>query len=434
LQLLELLDICDADLVSTLPPELGNLTSLEYMNLSENQLFGSSPPSFARVQELRYFNISNNRISGTIPQEMFTNCTHLQYFDVSTNLLTGSIPSQVSKWKEIEFLSLSTNNFTGSIPVEMGSLPTLITLDLSSNHLTGIMTPHIGNATSLACLDIGNNHLEGELPATISSLLSQLSDLQLLDLAENKFVGSIPESFARFSLMRQTSIMQPIIRSSKVAVGFEFSDPDSMDIFWKGRERIFRGSPFVTGIDLSGNSLSGEIPSELTNLKGIQLLNMSRNYLSRSIPKEIGNLKMLESLDLSWNKLSGPIPPSISNLMFLSTLNLSNNLLSGQIPTGNQLRTLDDPSIYGNNLRLCGSLVNISCTNHSSPTISTLDGVKDHHDELETMWMYYSVIARTVFGFWIWFGALFFWKHWRCAFLSRVDVMQQKVMKKMKRI
>ncbi|KAM3228529.1 hypothetical protein ACQJBY_059898 [Aegilops geniculata] len=255
--------------------------------------------------------------------------------------------------------------------------------------------------------------------------LSQLSNLQLLDLAENNFVGSIPESFANFSLMRQTSMMPPVIIMNILYTQHDDSY-GHMDIVWKGREYTFQGrDAFVTGIDLSGNSLSGEIPSELTSLRGIQLLNMSRNYLSGGIPKDIGNLKWLESLDLSWNKLSGPIPPSISNLIFLCSLNLSNNLLSGEIPTGNQLQTLDDPSIYSNNLGLCGSLLNISCKNSSSLMTTS-------RQDLEAIWMYYSVIAGTVFGFWLWFGTLFFWKIWRCAFLSCIDAMQQKVMNKMK--
>lgn len=85
-----------------------------------------------------------------------------------------------------------------------------------------------------------------------------------------------------------------------------------MDIIWKGREYTFEGRhAFVTGIDLSGNSLSSEIPSGLTSLRGMWLLNISRNNLSGSIPKDIGNLNLLESLDLSWNKLSGHIPPSV---------------------------------------------------------------------------------------------------------------------------
>uniref|UniRef100_A0A8R7R6N9 Uncharacterized protein n=1 Tax=Triticum urartu TaxID=4572 RepID=A0A8R7R6N9_TRIUA len=101
----------------------------------------------------------------------------------------------------------------------------------------------------------------------------------------------------------------------------------------------------------------------------------SRNNLSGSIPKDIGNLKLLESLDLSWNKLSGHIPPSVSNLMSLSNLNLSNNLLSGEIPTGSQLQTLDDPSIYDNNLGLCGPPLR-PCTNNSSST-TPMDGAEE---------------------------------------------------------
>ena len=166
---------------------------------------------------------------------------------------------------------------------------------------------------------------------------------------------------------------------------------------------------FVTGIDLSSNSLSGEIPSELTSLRGMRLLNMSRNKLSGSIPKDIGNLKLLESLDLSWNKLYGSIPPSVSNLVSLTTLNLSNNLLSGEIPTGNQLQTLNDPSIYSNNLGLCGLPLSTPCK-HDSSSATVLDQPNEHDHELETLWLYYSVIAGTVFGFWIWFGTSFFLK------------------------
>lgn len=143
---------------------------------------------------------------------------------------------------------------------------------------------------------------------------------------------------------------------------------------------------------------------------------------------------MSESLDLSWNKLSGHIPPSISDLLCLSLLNISNNLLSGEIPTGNQLQTLNDPSIYINNLGLCGSPLSISCKHDSSST-TVLDQANEHHHdhELETLWMYYSVIAGTVFGFWIWFGTLFFWSIWRFTFFRCIDAMQQKFMRNIKR-
>jgi hypothetical protein len=153
---------------------------------------------------------------------------------------------------------------------------------------------------------------------------------------------------------------------------------------------------------------------------------MSRNYLCGVIPEHIGNLKLLESLDLSWNQLAGPIPLSMSDLLSLASLNLSNNNLSGEVPTGNQLRTLDDTSIYSSNPGLCGFPLNTTCNNYS---IST----SPHHQEYETFWLHYSVTAGVIFGFWLWFGALFLCMSWRFAFFNSIDVTQYEIIKKIKR-
>lgn len=194
-------------------------------------------------------------------------------------------------------------------------------------------------------------------------------------------------------------------------------------IIWKGQEQIFqRTIRLLAGIDLSGNLLSQCIPTELTNLRGLRFLNLSRNNLSCGIPENIGSLTFLEFLDLSSNELAGPIPPSISSLSALSALNVSNNHLSGKIPTGSQMQTLTDPSIYSNNSGLCGFL-DILCAN-TSLAPDNRNGKEDDR------WMYYCVIAGIVSGFWLWFGILFTVKTWRCGFLSFVDGMQCKFIKK----
>jgi hypothetical protein len=262
--------------------------------------------------------------------------------------------------------------------------------------------------------------------------VSQLSHLQLLDLAENDLTGSTPVILSNFTVT-VTDIDMMFKGYQLGDYTFMYNDShsldDQMDIVWKGRDYIFkRSSMLMAGIDLSSNSLSGEIPAELFNLGAIRFLNLSRNNLAGAIPSNIGNLKDVESLDLSWNKLSGPIPSSISHLMFLNTVNLSNNLLSGEIPRGSQLQTLNDPSIYCNNQGLCGPPLSIACTNNSS-IATPVGGAKEHHQDL---WLYYSVIAGVVFGFWIWFGVLFVCKIWRFAFFRCIDAQHQKFMQKMK--
>lgn len=182
----------------------------------------------------------------------------------------------------------------------------------------------------------------------------------------------------------------------------------------------------MIGIDLSGNSFSGEIPTELTNLQGLRLLNLSRNHLSGSIPENIGNLELLESLDCSWNELSGAIPSSLSKLASLSSLNLSHNLLSGEVPTGNQLQSLDDPSIYTSNSGLCGFPLSISCPNGSGTT-QPLEKSKEHDLEFD---VYYSTIAGLIFGFLVWSGSLIVLDPCRTCIFCFVDRTQDKVMKR----
>ncbi|KAM3334645.1 hypothetical protein ACQJBY_029218 [Aegilops geniculata] len=183
----------------------------------------------------------------------------------------------------------------------------------------------------------------------------------------------------------------------------------------------------MAGIDLSGNSLSQEIPDGLTTLVGLRYLNLSANHVSGRIPEDIGNLVLLESLDLSRNQLWGEIPPSFAGLKSISTLNLSTNGLSGRIPTGDQLRTLDDPSIYSNNPGLCGFPLE-DCKNSSTSTQTE----KSLDEDREALWLYCFVAAGFIFGFWLYWGIfLFRSKTWRYSFYQYVDNMQAKVTKKM---
>ena len=87
-------------------------------------------------------------------------------------------------------------------------------------------------------------------------------------------------------------------------------------------------------LDLSYNSFTGELLSEVDSLKNINYLDISTNNLSGKIPSSIGNCLSLEYLSLQWNSFKGSIPSSIASLKGLRYLDVSRNNLSGLIPKG----------------------------------------------------------------------------------------------------
>ncbi|KAF3584446.1 hypothetical protein F2Q69_00031741 [Brassica cretica] len=106
-------------------------------------------------------------------------------------------------------------------------------------------------------------------------------------------------------------------------------------------------------LDLNSNNLTGSIPVSYGNMVYLQVLNLGHNLLSGAIPDSFGGLKAIGVLDLSHNNLQGFLPGSLGGLSFLSDLDVSNNNLTGPIPFGGQLTTFPLKR-YANNSGLCG--------------------------------------------------------------------------------
>ena len=110
------------DLNGPIPPELGNLTSLEHLSLGRNQLAGSIPVELRNLSNLEHLELGHNQLTGSIPVEL-GNLANLTFLRLLSNRLTGSIPSSLGNLTNLESLYLSFNQLTGCVPAGLRDVP-----------------------------------------------------------------------------------------------------------------------------------------------------------------------------------------------------------------------------------------------------------------------------------------------------------------------
>ncbi|XP_030475674.2 receptor-like protein EIX2 [Syzygium oleosum] len=466
---LDNLDLSHNQINGSLPKFPSNLGSFD---LSHNQISGSLPkfPS-----SLIYLDLSHNLISGPIPRNIGLAMPYLYSLNLNDNRLSGAIPTSICEMEYLYDLHLGRNELVGEIPACWKESPWRL-LDLSSNMLSGVMPSSLGNLSGLRSLHLNNNSLHGEIPVTLNycrtlrlldlgenkisgsvahwigpsfpllqilrlrgnmfngsipSQLCLLSVLQILDLAVNNMTGMIPNCLGYMKGMKLNksidggNSLSPAYVPAPVHVQNGSAPTD-----WNQEhvEQVVKGVDLdyttldlqlMVNLDLSSNKLIGPIPGELTLLSGLRGLNLSHNFLSGGIPTMIGDMKLLESLDLSNNNLSGTIPQSFSAFTSLSKLNLSHNNFTGPIPSGNQIQTLDDPSIYADNPLLCGDPLQKKCPGAEAPQAPEEDA--DEEGKIEKVMFYLVIMFGFATGFWGVVGGLVYKKNWRRAYFGYVD-------------
>ncbi|KAI9088427.1 hypothetical protein K1719_029876 [Acacia pycnantha] len=385
----------------SVPETLSNLTNLNFLDLSGNGFGGEIQDTLGKLKQVKFLllhsnayteglnsssilklpnisrlDLSNNSFSGPLPIEI-SQMTSLKFLILAHNQFTGTIPHEFGNLAQLQALDISFNNLTGPIPSSLGNLGSLLWLMLANNSLTGEIPKALGNCTSLLWLNLGNNNLSGNFPPELTKI--GRNSMATFELNRNEVSGNIPAGSVECSAMKRwipadyppfIFVYSILTRKNCISIwdrllkGYGIFPICSSGSFFRLKE--------ISGyVQLSGNNLIGEVPSEIGNMQNFSMLhlglnkfsgeipavmgdlplvvlNITRNNFSGEIPWDIGKLKCLRNLDLSYNNFSGTFPTSLNNLTELSKFNISYNpLISGTIPPTGQLATFDEDSYLG---------------------------------------------------------------------------------------
>ncbi|CAI9290211.1 unnamed protein product [Lactuca saligna] len=278
-------------------------SSLRYLYLSDNHINGTISEKLWELSSLDHICLSQNHLSGAISENIGNSMASI--INLSKNPLQG-VPStdHMSNLSYVKQLDLSSCKLGPHFPRWIQKLEKLIHLDISNTSISDTAPPEIWNM-QLSYLNISSNNISGEAPD-----LSSRDFAITIDLSSNSFNGPIPHLPLRLVLLN--------LSRNKFSGGISFIC------------QIVGG--FLKFLDLSHNSLTGQIPDCLWHFKELKVLNLGHNSLSGRLPPSIGCLIQLEVLYLYKNSFSGQLPLSLKNCTKLNFLDLGANRFSGNVP------------------------------------------------------------------------------------------------------
>ncbi|XP_062231926.1 receptor-like protein kinase 5 [Phragmites australis] len=302
-------------LAGTVPEAIGGLSGLTVLDLHNTSVGGGFPAFLYNLTGITSINLSKNQLGGELPADIgrLGAGGNLTYLALDHNNFTGEIPAAVSKLKRLTYLALNENQLTGTIPPELGELTSLQTLKLEVNPFgAGILPQSFKNLTKLRTVWMGQCKLTGEFP----SYVTEMSEIEWLDLSGNAFTGSIPSG---------------IWNLQKLQYLYLYKNNLSGDLVINGPI----GATGLVEVDLSENQLSGTISESFGSLVNLRLLNLHQNYLSGEIPASIVQLPSLVFLWLWSNNLTGVLPAELGKQTpLLRDIQIDENDFYGPIPVG----------------------------------------------------------------------------------------------------
>ena len=283
------------------------------------------------LTKLTVLDLSHNHFSGTLkPNNSLFELHHLRYLNLEVNNFSSSLPSEFGYLNNLQVFSLSSSGFFGQVPPTISNLTELKLLYLDQNKLTGSF-PLVQSITNLSVLNLYDNDFSGTIP---SSLLT-LPFLFYLDLRKNHFTSSmeVPNSLTssrlEYMYLGHNNFEGNIIEPVSKLTNLTHLDLSFLNTSYPIDLRLFSSLKSLVHLDLSGNNIS---PASLSSDSYIPS-NMAMLFLKHCGLKEFPNifktLKKMEAIDVSNNRINGKIPEWLWSLPLLHLVNILNNSFDG---------------------------------------------------------------------------------------------------------
>ena len=319
-------------LSGSIPTQLGGLSSLQHLFLQNNQLTGQIPTQLGDLSSLSLFDLSDNQLSGSVPTDL-ENLPVLEEFGLWGNddLMWDTISDELGKRVDRAVLWVLHDRSDGrNWKKGDGWLPFSAPL-FSFSDWYGVTVNDVGR---VAGLDLSNNDLSGE----ITNALEALDGLQTLNLSGNRSLGgTLPVGLMDLPGLQTANIQCTGIGTPTDA---DFQTWLGGIIFTGSRCPSFRppAPPAPEPIDPSQDDME-ELKVFYLETGGENWTD-NTNWLNESEPLSqwyevsVNSQGRVTGIDLSGNGLSGSVPPSLGHSVSeLKTLDLSDNpMLTGMLP------------------------------------------------------------------------------------------------------
>ncbi|KAE8675747.1 CYP711A1 protein [Hibiscus syriacus] len=236
----------------------------------------------------------------------------------------------VSGLSRVTEVTLDSAGYAASLSSASWNLPYLQILDLSNNFFSGSIPVSLANLTRLTRLGLSRNTLSGEIPSAIGSF----SSLEELYLDNNNLHGPIPTSFNGLVSLKRLEIQSNHLSGELPELGslenLYFLDASNNAISGYLPTTL---PPSLIQISMRNNTIEGTIPQSLQYLSFLQVLDLSHNKLTDSVPYFLFNHPSLQQLTLAFNAFTSvQYPSNLGTQSVLIAVDLSNNELQGWLP------------------------------------------------------------------------------------------------------